>query len=199
MPRSSSRSSGRFHGRIETDRPCAVFHCDEPGEFRAPGNRRPSFDGPGEWQWLCLDHVRAFNAGYNFFTGMDADEIAAMQPPFAGWERETRAFADGGADRPPPWEAFADPLDAISARWRERMAQARAEAATGRRLSPEDGRALNVLGLEPNADRAAIRRAYSALVRRYHPDRNGGDRSHEARLRTVIDAYQDLRRSAAFA
>jgi hypothetical protein len=26
-------------------------------------------------------------------------------------------------------------------------------------------------------------------VRRYHPDRNGGDRSHEARLTEVIDAY----------
>ncbi|HLO20237.1 MAG TPA: molecular chaperone DnaJ, partial [Sphingomicrobium sp.] len=39
----------------------------------------------------------------------------------------------------------------------------------------------------------------SSLVRRYHPDKNGGDRSHEVRLREVIDAYQLLRRSAAFA
>ena len=79
------------------------------------------------------------------------------------------------------------------------MAEARAEAATGRRLTPEDRGALKALGLGPEADRAAIRRAYSALVRRYHPDRNGGDRSHEARLRAVIDAYAALKRSAAFA
>lgn len=190
-------SSPRFHGRIETDQPCAVPGCHEPGEFRAPGSRRPSFDGPGEWQWLCLDHVRAFNAGYNFFAGMDADEIVAAQRPFAGWERETRAFAGGGADRPPPWADFADPMDALGARWKERMAEARAEEASGRRLTPEDRSALKVLGLGPDADRAAIRRAYSALVRRTHPDRNGGDRTHEARLRAVIDAYGELRRSAA--
>ena len=202
------RSNTRFHGRIDTDQPCGIPGCDEPGEFRAPGTRQPSFDGPGEWRWLCLDHVRAFNAGYNFFSGMDADEITAAQRPFAGWERETRAFAGGGADKPPradgaadeppPWADFADPMDALGARWRERMAEARAEETSGRRLTPEDRNALKVLGLGPDADRAAIRRAYSALVRRYHPDRNGGDRSHEARLRTVIDAYQDLRRSGVF-
>jgi len=203
------RPNTRFHGRVDTDRDCTVPGCDRPGEFRAPGQRRPSFDGPGEWQWLCLDHVREFNAGYDFFAGMDADEIVAAQRPFAGWERETRAFAGrgadgppgasaGAADRPPPWANYADPLDALGARWRERMAEARAEAATGRRLTPEDRSALKVLGLSPDADRAAIRRAYSGLVRRYHPDRNGGDRSHEARLRAVIDAYAELKRSGAF-
>ena len=193
------RSTARFHGRIDTDRPCSVVGCPEPGEFRAPAGRRATFDGPGEWRWLCLDHVRAFNEGYNHFAGMDADEIAAEQRPFAGWERETRAFAGHGADQPPSWADFADPLDALGARWKERMAEARAEAATGRRLTPEDRGALKALGLGPEADRAAIRRAYSALVRRYHPDRNGGDRSHEARLRAVIDAYAALKRSAAFA
>ncbi|MES2136752.1 MAG: DnaJ domain-containing protein, partial [Pseudomonadota bacterium] len=40
---------------------------------------------------------------------------------------------------------------------------------------------------------------YSGLVRRYHPDKNGGDRSHEGRLGEVIEAYQLLRKAAAFA
>ena len=41
--------------------------------------------------------------------------------------------------------------------------------------------------------------AIRQLVRRYHPDKNGGDRVHEARLGEVIEAYQLLRKSAAFA
>jgi curved DNA-binding protein CbpA len=44
----------------------------------------------------------------------------------------------------------------------------------------------------------AVRRAYSGLVRRFHPDKNGGDRRHEKRLGEVIEAYQLLRKSAAF-
>jgi curved DNA-binding protein CbpA len=43
-----------------------------------------------------------------------------------------------------------------------------------------------------------LRKRYSALVRRYHPDKNGGDRSHEGKLREVIEAYQLLRKSPAF-
>jgi curved DNA-binding protein CbpA len=58
---------------------------------------------------------------------------------------------------------------------------------------------LSVLGLGNDVDRHALRQTYSTLVRRYHPDKNGGDRSHEARLTAVIEAYQLLRKSAAFA
>jgi curved DNA-binding protein CbpA len=56
-----------------------------------------------------------------------------------------------------------------------------------------------VLGLGEDADLHAMRQRYSNLVRRYHPDKNGGDRTHEGRLGAVIEAYQLLRRSAAFA
>ena len=47
-------------------------------------------------------------------------------------------------------------------------------------------------------DLRGLRRRYSELVRRYHPDRNGGDRQHEARLNRVVEAYQLLRKSGAF-
>ena len=56
-----------------------------------------------------------------------------------------------------------------------------------------------MLGLDKDADRSALRQRYSELVRRYHPDRNGGDRSHETELGRVIAAYQQLRRAPAFA
>ena len=184
----------RFHGRIERDDPCSASGCRAPGEFRAPlepGN----FDGPGAWRWLCLDHVREFNARYNYFTGMSSDEIEAAQRPFAGWERETRAFARAGTDGPPRWADFNDPLEAISARF---AATRPKERADGRPLSGEDRRALKILGLDVDADRRALRQAYSERVRRYHPDRNGGDRSHEAALQTVVEAYQRLKGSAAF-
>ena len=188
----------RFHGRIPGARACAHPGCDEPGEFRAPPEEgaRAGFDGPGAWRWLCLDHVRAFNAGYNFFDGMNADEISAQQRPYAGWERETRAFSTGGGSVPPRWADFVDPLDAIQARFRSSRPPERTD---GRPLSDGDRRALKTLGLETDADRRALRQRYADLVRRYHPDRNGGDRSHEHALREVIDAYTRLRSAPAFA
>ncbi len=197
------RTGPRFHGRIETGRLCDHPGCDQPGEFRAPaGPRTNGGDGPPAWRWLCLDHVRAFNSGYNFFAGMGPDEIAAQQRPYAGWERETRAFSHVGADRPPRWADFADPLDAIGARFRARMEEARAEQAAradGRPLGHEDRQSLKVLGLGIDTDRRALRVRYAELVRRYHPDRNGGDRTHEKALQDVIAAYTQLKSAPAFA
>jgi hypothetical protein len=198
----SNRRFNRFHGRVEGDRPCAAPGCPEAGEFRAPPAEGPGSaqEGP-RWRWFCLDHVRAFNQGYNFFTGMTPDEIEAAQRPFAGWERETRAFSTNAASPPPRWADFSDPLDAIGAKYRDRMARAMREQALredGRRLSPDDRKALDVMGLEIDADRKALRQRYTELVRRYHPDHNGGDRSHESALQDVIEAYGHLRKAPAF-
>ena len=195
----TSPRSPRFHGRVPREAPCAVSGCREPGEFRAPASSQRSPDGPPPWRWLCLDHVREFNAGYNFFDGMNADQIMAAQSPTAGWETESRTFrAAGSADLPPRWADFKDPMDALGARFRQRMDEARREAADPR-FTREEHRALQLMALPPDADRAALRRRYSELVRKYHPDRNGGDRSFEARLGEVVQAYQLLRKARAFA
>ena len=67
------------------------------------------------------------------------------------------------------------------------------------RFTASERHALGVMGLKDDVDRTALRQRYSQLVRSYHPDRNGGDRSLEARLRAVIEAYQTLKGAAAFA
>jgi len=196
--------SPRFHGRVESEgRPCEAPGCREAGEFRAPGRRPNGFDGPGEWRWFCLQHVREFNAGYDWFEGMSAEEIIAAQSPIAGWRTETRAFRpDAGVDGVPRWADYADPLDAIAARARgiRNRAEGRArEAAAQVRFSADEARALEVMGLGSDIDRTRLRRRYSELVRRYHPDRNGGDRQHEGKLGAVVEAYQLLKGSAALA
>jgi DnaJ-domain-containing protein 1 len=191
----------RFHGRVRnSSRPCDAPGCTEPGEFRAPGERAPGFDGPGNYRWFCLDHVRAFNLGYDFFRGMSREEIERAQSPLSGWASETRAFRPtAGVDQAPRWADFSDPLDAIAARVRARTDDLRKSHEAARRgIHPVDARAYDTLGLGFEADRRALRARYSELVRRYHPDRNGGDRSHEARLGEVVEAYNHLRRLPAF-
>ena len=73
------------------------------------------------------------------------------------------------------------------------------QRADGKPLSEGDRRALKVLGLSADADRRALRQRYADLLHRYHPDRNGGDRSHEKALQDVISAYTRLKTAPAFA
>lgn len=192
----------RFHGRHEsTGRACDHPGCEEAGEFRAPGARLASFDGPGEWQWFCLDHVREFNARFDWFAGMSAEEIYAAQAPGAGWRTESPSFRGAGGGDLPRWADFDDPLEAIAARAAGIKSRARreAEVAASGRFSREEAAALETMGLGSDIDRTKLRRRYSELVRRFHPDRNGGDRRHEAQLGRVVEAYQLLRKSAALA
>jgi hypothetical protein len=191
---SAGKRQARFHGRVEgRAQHCAHPGCAAAGEFRAPGAYGPDFDGPGDWRWFCLDHVREFNTAYNYFEGMSADEIGAAQNAYGGWDRETRAFAANGAPGP-RWADFTDPLDAIGARFRPLRAR-----KDGREPSEADRRHLRVLGLDLDADRRALRMRYAELVRRYHPDRNGGDRGHEKALQQVIEAYTALKGRPIFA
>lgn len=196
-------SASRFHGRVESaGRRCEAPGCREAGEFRAPGRRPNGFDGPGEWRWFCLDHVREFNAGYDWFEGMSAEEILDAQSPIAGWRSETRAFRPtAGIDEAPRWADYSDPLEAISARARgiRSCAEREVRTAAAGRFSREEAQALETMGLGSDTDRTRLRRRYSELVRRYHPDRNGGDRKHEAKLNEVVEAYQLLRKSTVLA
>lgn len=202
-PSGRARKSARFNGRYEGNgHICDVQGCHEDGEFRAPpAYGGASCDGPGQWRWFCLDHIRDFNTGYNFFAGMSSEEIYDAQSPHnswaSGWESERRVYANHG-DPPPRWSSFADPLDAIGARFREKMHFGSQAGAGAARLGKADRLALSTLGLGEHADRKTIRKAYSELVRRYHPDRNGGNRAHEKALQDVIAAYTHLKNAAAF-
>lgn len=149
---------------------------------------------------MCLNHVREFNAGYDWFEGMSAEEIYAAQAPGAGWRTESPSFRPtAGVDGMPRWSDFDDPLDAIAARANGIKSRARREAelAMDGRFSREEAQALETMGLGLDVDLRRLRKRYSELVRRFHPDRNGGDRSHEVRLGKVVEAYQLLRKARA--
>lgn len=142
-----------------------------------PGDR-------GGWQYFCLEHVRAFNARYNYFDGLSPDEIHAAQSPLAGWAR-TETMKGRQAFH------FGDVHEVMGAGAKARPRERRWPGAG-------DSQALGALGLDDSADAAAVRRTYKRLVRRYHPDSNGGDRSNEGKLQAIVSAYTHLRAQPRF-
>lgn len=49
-----------------------------------------------------------------------------------------------------------------------------------------------VLGIDKSADDAAIKKAYRALAKKYHPDMNPGDKTAEAKFKEASEAYAVL-------
>jgi curved DNA-binding protein CbpA len=72
-----------------------------------------------------------------------------------------------------------------------------AKAAKPEPKKPRHGaivrRAFDIMGLDETADATAIKAQFKALVKRFHPDANGGDRGYEERLREIIKAHDTLR------
>jgi DnaJ-domain-containing protein 1 len=54
-------------------------------------------------------------------------------------------------------------------------------------------KALETLGLEASATAVEVKTRFKLLVKRHHPDANGGDRSSEDRLVEIIQAYNYLK------
>jgi hypothetical protein len=158
--------------------------CTAEGRYRAPRSREELRD----YRWLCLEHVREHNRRWDYFAGMSPAEIERHRRADVTWHRPTWPFGAMPGDR--FFEAaFVDPLGILGGRRPERTARGEPKALTMMRR----------LGLEPGFTLDELKRRFKVLVKRHHPDLNGGDRAAEARLREIIEAYRyllDQRRDA---
>ncbi|NWH07715.1 MAG: J domain-containing protein [Alphaproteobacteria bacterium] len=200
----SGRKDPSFEFRISRDaenpcaRACEVPGCAAPGDYKAPKSR----DNLREFRWFCLDHVRAYNQSWNFFAGMNDDQISEFQrnaiighrPTWGFGGRHAPAFA--AQVRP---EAFAHKAYDVFTILDDGPAGSRAGRpqveVSKRKLTKLQSESLAALGLEDDASLNDVKARYKELVKRYHPDANGGDRGAEDRLKQVIRAYGLLKSS----
>jgi len=175
---------------------CEWPGCKEQATHRAPKGRAKA----NEYWQLCLEHVREYNATYNFFAGMSDEAIAKYQKDDLTGHRPTwklgsiggkRAARRGRANfRADDWITN-DPFSLFGEAG-SRSGHART-ASEGRKILNAQRRALDTLGLEGDASRADIKAKFKKLVKQHHPDANGGDRGSEDRLREIIQAYNYLK------
>jgi hypothetical protein len=181
--------------------PCCQWRsCERAGKFRAPRGRGRD----GEFFLLCEVHIRQFNEAYNYFNGMSDAEVADFQRDAVTGHRPTWKVGanswvhgsdgdKGGAKREGHSGPRAAGAQAFHA-WRAR--QERREARSGRRqVRPLERKSLETLGLSPDVTREEIKARFKQLVKRHHPDVNGGDRGSEDALREIIQAYNHLKQA----
>ena len=169
---------------------CQWQGCKECGGYRAPKGRLRE----GEYYNFCLEHVREYNKSYNYFSGMPDEEIDAYRQASATGHRPTWAMGMGGMARAPA--AAAKPPRRCATRSACSTASARNSSrrrSSARPLRNLERRSFAVLDLEGSEDAAEIKARFKALVKRLHPDANGGDRGSEDKLREIIQAYNHLK------
>ncbi len=163
-------------------RPCDHPDCPEAGEYRAPKSRTSL----NQYWWFCLEHVREYNARWDFYKGMSATQIEAQMRSDTGWQRPTWPLGRLGAGFLNE-DALRDPLANLGMRPERRPTPA-SELAPAALRDP-----LSTLGLHWPVSLDEVKTRYKELAKRHHPDANGGNRDAEERLKTINLAYAAVR------
>jgi len=80
------------------DGTCEAQGCTQPGLHRAPKGRKAE----GQYWRFCIDHVRAYNASYNYFDGMNDAAVQAYQKDAIIGHRPTWAMGVNPAGQGKP-------------------------------------------------------------------------------------------------
>ncbi|MBV9654313.1 MAG: J domain-containing protein [Acetobacteraceae bacterium] len=182
MTRRSTRPRAYAPDPAAPGRPCDMPGCCAPGEYRAPKSRT----NLNEYWWLCLEHVRAYNASWDFYKGMSPGEIEAQMRLDTGWRRPTWPLGRMGSAALDE-DAVHDPLHLLATGRMQR------EAGTRERAPAELREPLATLGLTWPTTLTVVKSRYKELAKINHPDANGGDRAAEERLKSINLAYAALR------
>jgi hypothetical protein len=190
-PKEGETEKPDVHSLKPGERACEWPDCRKAATARAPKSR----DMLQEHYWFCQGHAAEYNKNWDFFSGMTEGDVAAAQAARAVGERPTWQFkasrfsreAASFAARGATAKGVRDPFGVFAAK------EAAAAAGPSRKLGRLEFRALVELDLGEDADAGAIRVRYLDLVKRCHPDSNGGDRTAEDKLQRVLKAYKVLR------
>ena len=156
FPRWRGYGSSREAAQV---RLCDRHGCGEPGNCPAP----KSPNSPERW-YFCQKHAAEYNAGWDYFAGLTAEEAAA---------REQSETLDNSGYK-----------EAAHYGW--------GGSGDGSR-SRDEMRALDLLGLEADADFEAVKKAWRAKAKEVHPDVRPGDEDAAKAFQALQLAYEVLR------
>ncbi|WP_375641142.1 MULTISPECIES: J domain-containing protein [unclassified Bartonella] len=176
---------------------CQWEGCEKTGSHKAPAGRNHE----GQYLYFCIEHVRAYNKNFNYFSGLSNKDIAKFQKDALTGHRPTwPTDLSNGTSR--KTAANYAKIRSGTAAYQNRMrdpftllTERHSSNNFSRKLKPLEAKAFDTLGLQANASAEDIKMKYKELVKKHHPDSNGGNRASEERFRDVLHAYNLLKKS----
>ena len=179
MPRKKQKANSNPPSSSDTAHSCHVPGCLAPGEYKAPRSRHSLT----EYDWYCLEHVRAHNEKWDFFTGMDRRQIEQFMRDAVTGHRPTWKREDNTVDSFETLQAALDKFLHFSSQQRKEKSDLE------RSLNGKLREALATFDIEYPYTEKELKRCYRALVKKFHPDANKGARNAEEKFKEITVAY----------
>ena len=163
---------------------CEWSKCKKIGVYKAPVEK----DNSKKFKLLCLEHIKAFNKSWNYFSDMNDREIEDFIKSDLTWHKPTKSFGSSENFFRILWVNALDDKSSI-------FKNSVFKNFNRSKLSDKDKDALKILGLKNDTNWSDIQKRFKMLVKKYHPDKNQGIKKYEDILKKITLAYSQLRLS----
>ena len=163
---------------------CEWSKCKKIGVYKAPVEK----DNSKKYKLLCLEHIKAFNKSWNYFSDMNDREIEDFIKSDLTWHKPTKSFGSSENFFKILWVNALDDKSSI-------FKNSVFKNFNRSKLSDKDKDALKILGLKNETNWSDIQKRFKMLVKKYHPDKNQGSKKYEDILKKITLAYSQLRLS----
>jgi hypothetical protein len=163
---------------------CDWENCKNDGSYKAPVER----DNSKKYRLLCLEHVKLFNKKWNYFSNMNDQEIEYFIKSDLTWHKTTKSFGSSENFFNILWNnALEDKLNIFNSSGFKEFKKTN--------LSNTDQDALDLMDLKYDTKWEDVQKQFKTLVKKYHPDKNLGDKKFEDKLKKITLAYSQLKRT----
>ena len=162
---------------------CDWNNCLEEGSYKAPIEK----DNSKKYRMLCLNHVREFNKNWNYFEGMNDDQICEFLKSDITWHKPTQSFSSSDNFFKILWNnALKDGVNKYKINGQfDHMNQFK--------LNNNDIKAFSILGVSAGIKWEVVQEKFKKLVKKFHPDMNAGNKKYEDKLKVITLAYTQLK------
>ncbi len=172
--------------------------CDWPGCAGEALHRAPRSRGElTSYLWFCLDHIRLYNASWNYYQGMNDEEVEADLRNDTVWNRPSWVLGSMAHRFKVGASGMFDEEDVFGGAGGCRSSADSKDHPSAPPAGSEEAKSLSVLGLRPPLTVESVKTRYKELVKRHHPDANGGNKDSEEKFKQVNLAYRTIMDSLA--
>ena len=163
---------------------CDWDNCNNTGIYRAPIEK----DNSRKYRLLCLKHIKIFNKNWNYFENMNDQQIEFFIKSDLTWHKATKKFGSSENFFNILWNnALEDKLNIFES--------SNFIDFKKTKISKTDKDALNVMELNSDVKWEQIQSKFKQLVKKYHPDKNQGNKEFEDKLKKITLAYSQLKKT----
>ena len=162
---------------------CDWNNCFEEASYKAPLEK----DNSKKYKMLCLNHIKEFNKNWNYFEGMDDDQIYEFIKSDMTWHKPTQSFASSDNFFKILWNnALKDELN-------KNKLNGHFDHMNKFKFNNNDIKAFGILGISIGIKWKKVQEKFKKLVKKFHPDMNAGNKKYEDKLKIITLAYTQLK------